>query len=131
MLASIIFHASKVVHLNVTNVTTEEYVFRDHRFITTLMMFVFAEQSYELYFDTGYIINLIDRKFLFEIFSNIIIKKMSTLMIIRDININMYNVNEYVRLQMYLFDKNNIIKIKKKITSSITLLSKHWSTLTL
>ena len=30
-------------------------------------------------------------------------------MIIKDINVNIHNVNEYIRLQMYLFDKNNII----------------------
>ena len=26
----------------------------------------------------------------------------------------MYDVNEYVKLQIYLFNKNNIIKIKRK-----------------
>lgn len=26
----------------------------------------------------------------------------------------MHNVNEYVKLQIYLFNKNNIIKIKRK-----------------
>ena len=35
-------------------------------------------------------------------------------MMMRDININIYNVNEYVKLQMYLFDKNDITKIKKE-----------------
>ena len=35
-------------------------------------------------------------------------------MTMRDINVNMYNINEYVRLQMYLSDKNDIIKIKKE-----------------
>ena len=35
-------------------------------------------------------------------------------MIIKDINVNMHNVSEYVKLQMYLSDKNDIIKIKKE-----------------
>ena len=39
---------------------------------------------------------------------------MSTLITIKDINVNMHNANEYVRLQIYLFDKNNIIKIKRE-----------------
>ena len=39
----IAFHASKVVHSNVTNVITKEYVFREHRFVITLIMFVFAK----------------------------------------------------------------------------------------
>ena len=33
---------------------------------------------------------------------------------IRDINVNMYNANEYVKLQMYLSDKNNIIRVKRE-----------------
>ena len=39
---------------------------------------------------------------------------MSIFIIVKDININIYNINEYIRLQVYLFDKNNIIKIKRK-----------------
>ena len=35
-------------------------------------------------------------------------------MIIKDIIVNIHNVNEYIRLQMYLSDKNNIIKIKQE-----------------
>ena len=35
-------------------------------------------------------------------------------MIIKDIDVNMHNVNEYIKLQIYLFNKNNIIKIKKE-----------------
>ena len=34
-------------------------------------------------------------------------------MIIKDININIYNVKKYVKLQIYLFDKNDPIEIKK------------------
>ena len=39
---------------------------------------------------------------------------MSTLIIIRDIDVNMHNVNEYIKLQIYLFDKNDIIKVEKE-----------------
>ena len=39
---------------------------------------------------------------------------MSTFMIMRDIDVNMHNVNEYIKLQMYLFNKNNIIKVKRE-----------------
>ena len=113
-LSLITFHVSKVVHSNVTNVTIKEYVFRKHRFVIVLIMFILIKQSYELCFDTGCIINFIDQKFLLEVFLNIVIKKISTLIIMRDININMHNANEYVKLQMYLSDKNDIVKIKKE-----------------
>ena len=35
-------------------------------------------------------------------------------MIVKGIDVNMYDVSEYVRLQMYLFDKNDIVRVKKK-----------------
>ena len=35
-------------------------------------------------------------------------------MIVKGINVNMHNFNEYIRLQMYLSNKNDIIKIKKE-----------------
>ena len=56
----IVFHISKVVHSNVMNVTIKEYVFRKHRFVIALIMFVLIKQSYELCFDTAYIISFID-----------------------------------------------------------------------
>ena len=58
--------------------------------------------------------NFIDRKFLFKVFSDIIVKKMLIFMIMKNINVNMHNVNEYIKLQIYLFDKNNIIKVKRE-----------------
>ena len=35
-------------------------------------------------------------------------------MIVKNIDVNMYNVNEYIRLQMYLSDKNGIARIKRE-----------------
>ena len=37
-------------------------------------------------------------------------------MIVKDIDVNMHDVSEYIKLQIYLFDKNgnNIIRIKKE-----------------
>ena len=32
----------------------------------------------------------------------------------RDIDVNIYNINEYIKLQIYLLDKNDIIKIKRE-----------------
>ena len=39
----ITFHASKIVHSNVTNVITKKYAFREHRFVTILMMFILTK----------------------------------------------------------------------------------------
>ena len=35
LLITIIFYASKIVRLNITNVIIKEYVFRKHRFVRT------------------------------------------------------------------------------------------------
>ena len=86
------------MHLNVTNVLTKEYIFREHRFVRTLIMFILIKQSYKLCFDTKCIINFIDRKFLLKIFPSIVIKKILTFIIVKDIDINMHDVNEYVKL---------------------------------
>ena len=94
----ITFHASKIVHLNITNIMTKKYAFRKYRFVIILIIFVLIKQDYEICFDTKYIMNLIDRKFLFEIFLNIVIKKMSTFITMKDIDVNIYSVNKYVRL---------------------------------
>ena len=102
------------MYSNVTNITIKEYAFREHRFVTILIMFVLIKQNYEFCFDTRYIINFIDRKFLLEVFPSIIIKKMSTFIIVKDINVNMYDANEYIRLQMYLFNKNGIVRVEKE-----------------
>ena len=96
------------------NVITKKYTFRKHRFVIILMMFILIKQDYKLYFDTEYIISLIDRKFLLEVFPNIVIKKISTFIIMRGIDVNMHNINEYIRLQMYLSNKNDIAKIERE-----------------
>ena len=79
-----------------------------------MIIFILTKQSYELCFDTKCIIKLIDRKFLLEVFLNIVIKKMSTFITMKGIDVNMHNVNEYVKLQIYLFGKNDIIKVKRE-----------------
>ena len=42
-LSSITFYVSKVVHSNVTNVMTKKYVFREHRFVIILIIFILIE----------------------------------------------------------------------------------------
>ena len=77
-------------------------------------MFFLIKKGYELYFDIKYIINFIDKKFLLKISLKIVIKKMFFLIIIRELNINTYNISEYIKLYIYLFDKNDIILIKRE-----------------
>ena len=39
-LSLITFYISKIVHSNITNVIIKKYVFREHRFVIILMMFI-------------------------------------------------------------------------------------------
>ena len=64
---------------------------------------------YNLYFDIKYIINLINKTFLSENYSTIEIKKISILITIKEINNNKYEVNEYIKIKIYFFNKNKII----------------------
>ena len=41
--SSITFYVLKVVHSNITNVITKEYVFREHRFVIILIMFILTK----------------------------------------------------------------------------------------
>ena len=69
----------------------------------------FLNLFYKLYFDIKYIISLINRIFLSENYSTIKIKKISTLIIIKRINNNKYEVSEYIRIKIYFSNKNKII----------------------
>ena len=70
-----IFYILKIIKFNVFNIYKLSYVFRGYKFIIIIVIFFPAEQDYELYFNINYIINLIDLKFLFEIYLKIIVKK--------------------------------------------------------
>ena len=69
---------------------------------------------YNLYFDIKYTISLINRTFLSKNHSTTKIKKISTLITIKEINNNKYEVNKYIRIKIYLFNKNKIIALIKK-----------------
>ena len=90
------------------------------------MIFFLVGQDYDLYFDINYIINLIDRKFLFEIYSEIIVRKILSLIIVRGLSINIYDVNEYINLEMYILGKNStdIILIKREFYIVDNLIAK-------
>ena len=62
-----------------------------------------------------YIISLINRAFLREIYSNAKIKRISTLIIVKDIENRKHNISEYVKFKIYLLDKNNTTVIKREL----------------
>ena len=64
---------------------------------------------FDLYFDTNYIINFIDKKFLRENLFDVEIKKMFILITVKDIDNKKHNISEYVKIKMYLSNKNDII----------------------
>ena len=53
--------------------------------------------------------SLINRTFLSKNYFTIKIKKISILIIIKEINSNKYEVSEYIKIKIYFFNKNKII----------------------
>ena len=70
-----IFYTSKVIYFNIIDFSKEDYTFRDYRFVIVVIIFFLVGEGYELYFDTKYIISLINQKFFLEILLEIFIKK--------------------------------------------------------
>ena len=76
------------------------------------VLFIYQNKFYKYYFNIDYIIFFIN-----HIFLNLIIKKINNkfyidikkilFIKIRDLNINKYNVYEYVIIFIYIFNKNN------------------------
>ena len=66
---------------------------------------------FDLYFDIKYIINLVNRKFLYENLPNAKIKKISILITIRDIDSKRYKASKYVRIKLYLLNRNRSIAL--------------------
>ena len=79
---------------------------------------------YNLYFNIRYIINFIDRAFLREIFSNAKIKRISILIIVKDIENRKYNINKYIKLKIYFLDKNDIVIIERELYIVDNLIAK-------
>ena len=65
-------------------------------------------------FDTDYTISLINRIFLRENHLDTKIKKISTSIIVKGIKNKRYEVSEYIRIKIYLSNKNNLITLIKR-----------------
>ena len=74
----------------------------------------FLEVLFDLYFDTNYIISLINRIFLRENYLDTKIRKISTSIIVKEIKNKRYEANKYIRIKIYLFNKNNLITLIKR-----------------
>ena len=100
---------SKIIHFLSTNQSVESYIFRGFHYVTAMVQLFFLDLLYDLCFDIRCIMSLINRTFLSENHSTAEIKKISTLITIKGINSNKHEASEYIRIKIYLFDKNGII----------------------
>ena len=82
---------------------------REFYYVIIIVKLFFLELLYNLYFNIEYIMSLINRTFLSKNYSTIKIKKISILIIIKEINSNKYEVSEYIKIKIYFFNKNKII----------------------
>ena len=92
----------EVVPSNATDVYEEGYTFRGHRFVTAVVMFFLAGLGYELCFNTGCTMSLVDREYLLKTVPGISIKKMASPMTVRGFGTNTHDASEFVCLKSYL-----------------------------
>ena len=102
---------SNIIHFLSIDQSIKNYIFREFYYVTAIIQLFFLNLLYNLYFNIKYIISLINRTFLSENYFTTKIKKISTLITIKEINNNKYEISEYIRIKMYLFDKNKIIAL--------------------
>ena len=95
-----IFEVFIVIRFTSIDKLVEDYIFREFRYVITIISLIFLEILYNLYFDIDYIISLINRKFLLEAFLDAIIKRISIFITIKGIDNKKYNASEYIRLKI-------------------------------
>ena len=59
-----------------------------------------------------------------EVYSNAKIKRISILIIVKDIESRKYNISEYIKLKIYLLNKNNIVVIERELYIIDNLIAK-------
>ena len=90
--------------------TCEGYAFRGFYYVTTMVQLFFLGPLFDLCFDTGCIMSLIDRKFLRENRAEAEIKKMPTATTVKGIGRG-HNASEYIKIKMYLPSKNGAVAL--------------------
>ena len=104
----------KIIYFLSIDQSIKSYIFREFYYIIAIIQFFFLGLLYNLYFNIKYIISLIDRVFLNKTHSTIKVKKISTLITIKEINSNKHEVSEYIRIKIYFSNKNKITILIKR-----------------
>ena len=89
-----------------TNTPREGYAFRSFHYVTAMIQLFLSGMLFDLCFDTGCTMSLIDRKFLRDNHPAAEIKKMPTPMTVKGIGSKKHEASEYARIKMYLPSKN-------------------------
>ena len=94
-----------------TDSPVQGYAFRGFHYVTAVVQLFLLGLLFDLCFDTGCTMSLIDRKFLRENLPDAEIKKMPTPMTVRGIGNRKHSASEYVKIKMYLPGKNGAIAL--------------------
>ena len=97
-----------------TDQPVEGYAFRGFHYVTAMVQLFFLGLLFDLCFDTGCTMSLIDRKFLRENHPDAEIKKMPTPMTVKGIGSKRHEASEYVRIKMYLPSKNGSVALLER-----------------
>ena len=107
----------EIIPSDSTDEPTDGYAFRGFRYVTAMVTFSSnMDRAYELCFDTGCTMSLIDRRFLHRICPDMQISKMQTPMTVKGIGNRRHQADEYVKLKMYLpDDKQRVALIEREL----------------
>ena len=108
-------YKSNIVYSLSTNKPVNRYAFRGYHYITAIIAFALLGILYNLCFNIGYTISLINRAFLRHIMPNVKIKQMLILIIVKGIGNRKHNASKYIRLKIYLLGKNGTAVIKREL----------------
>ena len=101
----------EVIRSASTDTPVEGYAFRGFHYVTAMVQLFFLGLLFDLCFDTGCTMSLIDRKFLRDNHPTAEVKKMPTPMTVKGIGTKKHNASEYVKIRMYLPGKDNAVAL--------------------
>ena len=104
-----------VIRSTSSDTPTPGYAFRGYHYVVAKVQLSAEGPLFDLCFDTGCVMSLIDRQFLRQNLPTIAVKKMPTPMTVKGIGDRRHEASEYVKIDMYLPGKEKRALIQREL----------------
>ena len=105
---------SEIVESDATDDRISGYRFREWQYVTAMVRLHAKGTSEPICLDTGCTMSIIDREFLLQQVPEVIIQRMASPIMVRDVGQGTYSCNEFARLDIYL-QENPIALIHRDV----------------